>query len=58
MNDNKFCENCLNAEWYLVEESWNIQLWEWEYSSICEECSRKNPEAMHDLWKEAKGYEE
>lgn len=48
----KTCEYCENAEIVLVERSWGRELWEWDYSSICNECTRYNPEAYEDLYKE------
>lgn len=52
-----FNEYCENAEIVLVERSWGKELWDWDYSWICNECTRHNPEAMHDLWR-ANEYEE
>lgn len=46
------CEYCENAEWEIVEQSWGRTLWTWDYSSICNECERCNPEAYEDLYRE------
>lgn len=51
MND-KTCENCYNCNWEVVEQSWGVTLYGWDYSIICEGCKRNNPESEEDLWED------